>query len=85
MYFYLAINNNDPIRIAESRNLAQSVQNALIDSTDVRYRRVFSGAYVVVRETTMPAIIPELGFMSNQNELRRITSSLIFSQNDRIV
>lgn len=67
--------HNDPKRIAESKKLANSVQSSLISSTGARYRRVFGGAYVVVRETTMPAIIPELGFLSNQAELRKVTTS----------
>lgn len=67
--------HNDPVRIEESRKLAHSVQNSLISSTGANYRRVFGGAYVVVRETAMPAIIPEFGFMSNPTELRKMTSS----------
>ncbi|WP_343754471.1 N-acetylmuramoyl-L-alanine amidase [Alkalibacterium iburiense] len=65
--------HNNAHRIAESKKLAHSVQNSLISQTNAHYRRVFGGAYVVVRETTMPAIIPELGFMSNTAELRKVT------------
>lgn len=65
----------DPDRLLNSEKLAHNVQDSLIDSTNAKYRRVFSGAYEVVRETTMPGIIPEFGFMTNQNELKRITTS----------
>lgn len=66
--------HNDKDRISESQRLAYSVQDSLISNTGANYRRVFGGAYVVVRETTMPAIIPEFGFMSNPTELRKMTT-----------
>lgn len=67
--------HNDPNRLRNSERLAHSVQDSLIASTNAKYRRVFGGAYEVVKEVAMPGIIPEFGFMTNQNELKKITTS----------
>lgn len=66
--------HNDPARIASSRILANSIHKELINSTNAKDRGVRQGAYVVVRETKMPAVLLELGYMSNSNELKKLTS-----------
>ena len=66
--------HNDPARIASSRILANSIHKELINSTNAEDRGVLQGAFVVVRETKMPAVLLELGYMSNSNELKKLTT-----------
>lgn len=66
--------HNDPDRIASSRILANSIHKELINSTNAKDRGVLQGAFVVVRETKMPAVLLELGYMSNSNELKKLTT-----------
>lgn len=66
--------HNDPERIKESIDLSTQIHNQLIAKTRAYDRGIRSGAYVVVRETAIPAALLELGFMSNQAELNKLTS-----------
>lgn len=66
--------HNDPARIAGSRKLANAIHKEVVGSTKAIDRGVRSGAYVVVRETKMPAVLLELGYMSNPNELKKLTT-----------
>lgn len=70
-----ANSHNDPTRINESSKLANLVHNELITATGAKNRGVGRGAYVVVREVKMPAILLELGYMSNPTELNLIKSN----------
>ena len=64
--------HNDPTRLRESERLASALQNELIDATSATNRGTQSGAFVVLREAKMPAVLLELGFMTNPAELARI-------------
>ncbi|MGG1571586.1 N-acetylmuramoyl-L-alanine amidase [Fictibacillus sp. NRS-1165] len=52
----------------ESLNLASHVQNRLIRNTGRKNRGVKRGNLHIVRETQMPAILVESGFMTNREE-----------------
>lgn len=67
--------HNDPDRIAGSKRLAELIHGELIDHTGAYDRGVKRGAYVVVREARMPAVLLEYGFMSTPSDLR------VFTQN----
>ena len=67
--------HNDPDRIAKSRNLAEILQNILIKDTGAANREVNTASFVVLRETKIPAVLLELGFMSNPDELQKLTTS----------
>lgn len=64
--------HNDPTRIKESGNLAHSVQNSLISATGAYDRKVKRETFAVLRETAIPAILVEFGFMSNPTELKKL-------------
>ena len=53
---------------AGSMKLAANVQNHLIRDTGRKNRGVKRGNYAVLRETNMPAILVEAGFMTNLQE-----------------
>lgn len=59
-------------REIKSKKLAQSVMNRLILNTKSKGRGVKGGNLAVLRETKMPAILVEGGFMTNANELAKI-------------
>lgn len=66
--------HNDPTRINNSKKLATLIHKELINSTKVNDRGIKTGAFVVTRETRMPAALLELGFMSNAAELKKLTT-----------
>ncbi|HFI0945833.1 TPA: N-acetylmuramoyl-L-alanine amidase, partial [Streptococcus suis] len=61
--------HNDPTRLAESEILATKVQSSLIKETGAVDRGVRRETFAVLRETAVPAILVELGFMDNPAEL----------------
>ena len=64
--------HNDPTRLAESEILANQVQASLISGTGAVNRGVRRETFAVLRETAIPAILVELGFMSNPSDLQKI-------------
>ncbi|MEG3311662.1 N-acetylmuramoyl-L-alanine amidase, partial [Streptococcus sp. SS-4456] len=61
--------HNDSTRLAESEILANRVQSSLIKETGAVDRGVRRETFAVLRETAIPAILVELGFMDNPSEL----------------
>ena len=59
-------------RLAESEILANQVQTSLISGTGAVNRGVRRDTFAVLRETAIPAILVELGFMSNPSDLQKI-------------
>ncbi len=64
--------HNDPTRLAESEILANQVHTSLISETGAVNRGVRRDTFAVLRETAIPAILVELGFMSNPSDLQKI-------------
>ncbi len=64
-----------------STHLASIIQSAVIQSTDAKDRGIMSANFVVLRETKMPAVLVEMGFMTNHEELMRLIDS---SYQDRL-
>ncbi|HFI0828001.1 TPA: GBS Bsp-like repeat-containing protein, partial [Streptococcus suis] len=67
-----AVMHNDPTRLAESEILANQVQASLISGTGAVNRGVRRETFAVLRETAIPAILVELGFMDNPSDLQKI-------------
>ncbi|MGD0664150.1 MAG: N-acetylmuramoyl-L-alanine amidase [Rhabdochlamydiaceae bacterium] len=59
---------SDAKRMNSSRKLAGSVLGELVSQTSAHSRGVKSGNFHVIRETSMPAILVEGGFMTNNEE-----------------
>lgn len=66
----------------DSARLAEEVQDALIDTTEMTNRGVRYARFRVLRGAHMPAVVAELGFLTNEDE-----SELLFTNEvlDRIV
>lgn len=62
---------NDPL----GNQLADDVQDELIDAIGSTDRGVHSAKFYVIRWSNMPAVLVECGFMSNSTELSRLRSS----------
>lgn len=70
VFFYDA--EDDPIRTGESKVLAKKVLDRIVTKTATKSRGVKNANLAVIRETKMPAILVEGGFMTNEKELSRL-------------
>jgi N-acetylmuramoyl-L-alanine amidase len=61
-------------RTEESKILANKVLDRVVESTECKSRGVKHGNFAVIRETTMPAVLIEGGFVTNQNEMSKLKS-----------
>ncbi len=52
----------------ESRQLAELIQSKLLEETGAKDREVKTADYVVIKNTKMPAVLAEVGFLSNETE-----------------
>lgn len=56
----------------ESSRLAEHIQDALVRATGARDRGVREGRFRVLRGIRMPAVVVEIGFLSHEEEGRRL-------------
>jgi len=66
--------HNDPTRVLESAKLAAAIHNNLTDSTGAVDRGIRRETFSVLRETDVPAVLLELGYMSSPTELAKLTN-----------
>lgn len=66
--------HDDPTRILESAKLASAIHNNLVQSTGATDRGIRSETFSVLRETAVPAVLLELGYMSSPTELSKLTN-----------
>ncbi len=69
--YYSLMNNSDDYGI-KSKDLAESILTAMIETTKANNRKVKSENHVVTRKSYMPAVLIELGFMTNDAELAKL-------------
>lgn len=60
------------VRAKASKELAAMILDEVIQNTGAKSRGVKNGNFAVIRETKMPAILIEGGFMTNQEEMALI-------------
>ncbi|MGK5594407.1 MAG: N-acetylmuramoyl-L-alanine amidase family protein [Parachlamydiaceae bacterium] len=70
IYFYEKDKNKK--RVDQSKRLAELVLKSVISQTKAKSRGVKHGNFAVIRETTMPAILVEGGFLTNDEEIQKI-------------
>jgi N-acetylmuramoyl-L-alanine amidase len=78
VYYYKSDENKT--RSASSKKLADLVLEKLIQKTGAKSRGVKHGNLAVIRETEMPAILVEGGFMTNKNEMEKIKDPVYIKQ-----
>ena len=65
----------NPTRLSMSDTLANAIQSSLINATGAQNQGVKRQTFAVLRETTAPAVLLELGFLSNPQEAARMNTS----------
>lgn len=59
-------------RARASKRLAQCLLRRMLDQTDAASRGVKTGNFHVIRETQMPSVIVEAGFLTNTSERQKL-------------
>lgn len=67
--------HNNSSRLSLSNQLANSLQSNIVASTSGKNNGVKRNTFAVLRETTAPAVLLELGYISNPNESQLIATS----------
>ena len=65
----------NPTRLSMSDTLANAIQSSLINATGAQNQGVKRRTFAVLRETTAPAVLLELGFLSNPQEAARLNTA----------
>lgn len=68
-------NEEDKARMNKSKTLAQAILDKTLLNTQAKSRGVKHGNYAVIRETTMPAVLIEGGFLTNASEMEKIKNA----------
>lgn len=75
VYYYKEKKSPPSKRIVESRQLGLEVLNKIVKQTGAQSRGLKQANFAVIRETTMPAILVEGGFLSNRKERLKLQDS----------
>ena len=70
VFYYQSKENKE--RTVKSKRLAQSILKNVISQTKANSRGIKHGNYAVIRETEMPAVLIEGGFLTNESELLKL-------------
>lgn len=73
VYYYNS--DKDEERTKNSKQLASTILDDVIIETKAKSRGVKHGNFAVIRETKMPAILIEGGFMTNEDEMDNIKNA----------
>uniref|UniRef100_UPI00286F4446 N-acetylmuramoyl-L-alanine amidase n=1 Tax=Anaerosporobacter sp. TaxID=1872529 RepID=UPI00286F4446 len=73
--YYSTVNNKTASSGLSSAKLAEIFQNGIIDTFGFTNRKVKTANYVVIKNNTVPAILIELGFISNSSDLAKINNA----------
>lgn len=66
--------HNDKERLRLSASLASTIQNSVVGTSGAKNGGVKRNTFAVLRETTAPAVLLELGYLSNSAENRKIAT-----------
>jgi len=70
VFYYQSQENK--MRTNKSKKLAQAILQYTLIETHAKSRGVKQGNFAVIRETNMPAILIEGGFLTNESEMQKI-------------
>jgi N-acetylmuramoyl-L-alanine amidase len=72
IFYYKDTKNPDSLRLLESKKLGESVLERIVKHTGAQSRGLKTANFAVIRETKMPAILVEGGFLSNLKEREKL-------------
>lgn len=72
VFFYQSKEKESKERMVKSKRLAHAVLKNIVTETKAKSRGVKHGNFLVIRQTTMPAILVEGGFVTNEAELQNL-------------
>lgn len=78
VFYYHSKENKE--RTIKSKQLAQAALKSILENTKAKSRGVKQGNYAVIRETNMPAILIEGGFVTNEKELQKLKDPIYLKQ-----
>lgn len=78
VYYYL--DEKDRRRKECSKYLAEAILSKVIQNTQAKSRGVKHGNYSVIRETKVPAVLIEGGFLTNKNEMDKLKNATYLKQ-----
>ena len=73
VFYYRDMKNK--VRMFRSERLAKSILDKMLAATKANSRGVKAGNFAVIRETNMPAVLVEAGFLSNRVEASRLKNT----------
>lgn len=73
--YYSTMNNKTLSNGLNSAKLASIFQKGIVNSFGFTDRKVKTANYAVIKKNTVPAILIELGFISNSSDLKKMNSS----------
>ncbi len=68
--------SKDPHRLKSSKKAASYTLHGLLQQTEAHSRGIKKGNFHVIRETSMPAILIEMGFLTNPDERGHLKDAL---------
>jgi len=68
------VNGVETYYYANGRGLAEAIQNSLLQSTGMRNRGVKRGRFYVIRRTSMPSALVEVGFVTGAEDAPRLAT-----------
>lgn len=78
IFYYLS--ETDKERSVASKKLATTMLKKVLERTGAKSRGVKSANFAVIRETNMPAVLIEGGFLTNQEEMQKIKDPAYLKQ-----
>ncbi|MEO0867795.1 MAG: DUF3747 domain-containing protein [Cyanobacteria bacterium J06642_11] len=69
------VNGLETYYFSSGRSLAQSIQNSILRVTNLRDRGVRQARFYVLRNTSMPAVLVETGFITGREDSNRFKST----------
>lgn len=66
----------DKERAKQSKKLAQAINKQIVKQTKAKSRGVKHGDLAVIRETEMPAVLIEGGFLTNEGEMTKLKNAV---------
>ena len=74
------MNGVETYYFSSGQGLAQSIHQSIISNLSVNDRGVRQARFYVLRKTTMPAVLVEIGFVTGSEDAPRLTDSRWQSQ-----